>query len=128
MSAHGEVPNPHWPPPGLCPNLTPVHNGIIINTYRHLNLPLPDSISLGFPPGCCPSVSFLWLLFCLPPAGSLVGQTVLITGATSGLGKEAAAVLAGAGARVVFCVRNVKKAQATAGWIRERCAHLLFVL
>ncbi|MEZ4385340.1 MAG: oxidoreductase [Nannocystaceae bacterium] len=37
------------------------------------------------------------------------GRVVIITGATSGLGKEAARVLAGKGARVVMAVRDVAK-------------------
>jgi NAD(P)-dependent dehydrogenase (short-subunit alcohol dehydrogenase family) len=42
------------------------------------------------------------------------GRTVVITGANSGIGKEAAGALAGAGARVVLAVRNTGKGQAAA--------------
>jgi NAD(P)-dependent dehydrogenase (short-subunit alcohol dehydrogenase family) len=40
------------------------------------------------------------------------GKVIIITGATSGLGKEAAKVLAGKNATVVMAVRNTKKAAA----------------
>ena len=39
------------------------------------------------------------------------GRTAVVTGATSGTGKEAALLLAGAGARVVMVVRNTEKAE-----------------
>lgn len=41
----------------------------------------------------------------------LEGKVVIITGATSGLGKEAARVLAGKNAQVIMAVRNVGKAE-----------------
>lgn len=41
-----------------------------------------------------------------PPADALRGQTVLITGPTSGLGRETAKVLAGLGARVILVGRD----------------------
>jgi NAD(P)-dependent dehydrogenase (short-subunit alcohol dehydrogenase family) len=44
----------------------------------------------------------------------LAGQTIVVTGATSGLGKESARVLARAGARVVLCGRNDEKGRAVA--------------
>jgi short-subunit dehydrogenase len=37
------------------------------------------------------------------------GKVIIITGATSGLGKEAARVLAGKKATVIMAVRNIKK-------------------
>ncbi len=39
----------------------------------------------------------------------LAGQTVIVTGANSGIGRAAATALAGAGARVVLAVRNTDK-------------------
>jgi NAD(P)-dependent dehydrogenase (short-subunit alcohol dehydrogenase family) len=48
------------------------------------------------------------------------GRVVIITGATSGLGKEAAVVLAGKNATVVMAVRNVKKGENVADEIRKQ--------
>jgi len=45
------------------------------------------------------------------------GSTVVITGASSGIGASAARQLAGAGARVVLAVRDVPKGRAVAGTI-----------
>jgi NAD(P)-dependent dehydrogenase (short-subunit alcohol dehydrogenase family) len=46
----------------------------------------------------------------------LAGKTVIVTGASSGIGQAAARALAGAGARVVFAVRDPEKGKtATAG-------------
>jgi NAD(P)-dependent dehydrogenase (short-subunit alcohol dehydrogenase family) len=47
----------------------------------------------------------------------LDNQTAVITGANSGIGRSAAAALAGAGARVVLAVRDVGKGQAAAAAI-----------
>jgi len=47
------------------------------------------------------------------------GKTVLITGATSGIGKETAAALVGMGARVVMINRNPPKAEEIAAEIRQ---------
>ena len=49
-----------------------------------------------------------------PAAGSLTGQTILITGANTGLGLESAKRLAGAGAKVVVTARSQSKAEAAA--------------
>jgi NAD(P)-dependent dehydrogenase (short-subunit alcohol dehydrogenase family) len=45
---------------------------------------------------------------------SQTGRTVIVTGANSGIGKEAASALAGAGAHVVLAVRNTDKGRAAA--------------
>ncbi|MFY0675298.1 MAG: SDR family NAD(P)-dependent oxidoreductase [Bacteroidia bacterium] len=47
------------------------------------------------------------------------GKTIIITGATSGLGKEATKVLASKNARVIMAVRNIKKAETVSKEIRE---------
>lgn len=47
------------------------------------------------------------------------GETVLITGGGTGLGKQFATVLAAAGARVVLCARRIDKLEATVAQIRE---------
>jgi len=47
------------------------------------------------------------------------GRVVIITGATSGLGKEAARVLAGKNSIVIMAVRNVNKGETIAGEIRR---------
>ncbi|MFT5820715.1 MAG: NAD(P)-dependent dehydrogenase (short-subunit alcohol dehydrogenase family) [Crocinitomix sp.] len=47
------------------------------------------------------------------------GKTIIITGASSGLGKEAAKVLAEKNATVVMAVRNVKKGETVAAEIRK---------
>ena len=44
----------------------------------------------------------------------MTGRTVIVTGANSGIGRAAAAALAGAGARVVLAVRDLDKGQAAA--------------
>ena len=48
------------------------------------------------------------------------GRTFVVTGANSGLGKEAAARLAGAGAHVVMAVRTVAKGEAARDEITRR--------
>jgi NAD(P)-dependent dehydrogenase (short-subunit alcohol dehydrogenase family) len=47
------------------------------------------------------------------------GRVVIVTGATSGLGKEAARVLAGKNASVIMAVRNVTKGEGVADGIRQ---------
>jgi len=47
------------------------------------------------------------------------GRTILITGSSSGLGKEAARVLAGKNATIVMAVRNTQKGEMVAGEIRK---------
>ncbi len=49
----------------------------------------------------------------------LTGRTCVITGASSGLGREAARVLAAAGAHVVLAARNAAAIDETITWIRE---------
>lgn len=44
----------------------------------------------------------------------MAGKTVIVTGASSGIGLASARALAGAGARVVFAVRDVEKGRAAA--------------
>lgn len=57
-----------------------------------------------------------------PPAGSLRGQTMLITGANTGLGLESAKRLAAAGARVVVTARTQAKADGAVDRVRAYCA------
>ena len=47
------------------------------------------------------------------------GRIVIITGATSGLGKEAARVLAAKNASVIMAVRNVNKGEGVAEEFRR---------
>jgi NAD(P)-dependent dehydrogenase (short-subunit alcohol dehydrogenase family) len=48
----------------------------------------------------------------------MAGETVLITGGGTGLGKQFATVLADAGARVILCARRVDKLEETVAHIR----------
>tara|TARA_R110001599_G_scaffold183562_1_gene376883 strand:- start:40806 stop:41573 length:768 start_codon:yes stop_codon:yes gene_type:complete len=48
------------------------------------------------------------------------GETVLITGGGTGLGKQFATVLAAANARVILCARRVDKLEETVAQIREQ--------
>ncbi|WP_329337481.1 oxidoreductase [Streptomyces sp. NBC_00663] len=56
-----------------------------------------------------------WNLTDLP---DLTGRTAVVTGANSGLGLRTAEGLAGAGAHVVFAVRDVERGQAAAAGVR----------
>ena len=47
------------------------------------------------------------------------GRVVVITGATSGIGRIAAERLAGQGARIVMVARDRERAEATLAWLRE---------
>ncbi|MGB8365303.1 MAG: oxidoreductase [Rhizomicrobium sp.] len=47
------------------------------------------------------------------------GKTAIVTGATSGIGKETARVLAGKGAKVILAVRNTVKGRSVADDIRK---------
>lgn len=57
-----------------------------------------------------------------PPA-SMAGRTVVITGATSGLGYETAGTLAALGAEVLFVARNQERAERTRTALRQRAGH-----
>jgi NAD(P)-dependent dehydrogenase (short-subunit alcohol dehydrogenase family) len=50
---------------------------------------------------------------------SMHGKTVVITGATSGIGEVAAVRLAGQGARIIFTARDQKRADATMARLRQ---------
>jgi NAD(P)-dependent dehydrogenase (short-subunit alcohol dehydrogenase family) len=50
---------------------------------------------------------------------NLEGKVIIITGATSGLGKEAARVLAGKGATVIIATKNIQKADVVSAVIQE---------
>src|SRR3984893_17243126 len=47
------------------------------------------------------------------------GKVVVITGATTGIGRIAAERLAGQGARIVMVARDRERAEATLAWLRE---------
>lgn len=53
------------------------------------------------------------------PAGSMAGRVVLITGASSGLGRQTASVVAAAGATTVLGCRDETKGLETVRWIQE---------
>ncbi|WP_264021213.1 SDR family NAD(P)-dependent oxidoreductase [Mycolicibacterium pyrenivorans] len=50
----------------------------------------------------------------------LTGKTCVITGASSGLGRESAAALAATGAHVILAARNAADAADTESWVREK--------
>jgi len=56
---------------------------------------------------------------------SMSGKTVLITGATAGIGRVTARELAAAGARILFVARNKDKAEATREWIKQQTGNAL---
>jgi NAD(P)-dependent dehydrogenase (short-subunit alcohol dehydrogenase family) len=56
----------------------------------------------------------------LPPPGSFLGQTVLVTGATAGLGLAAAVHFATLGARVVITSRSVAQGNAAKDEVEKR--------
>lgn len=58
---------------------------------------------------------------------SLAGRTVLVTGASSGIGAHLAAVASRAGARVVLAARRVERLQQLAANLRERGGEALVV-
>jgi NAD(P)-dependent dehydrogenase (short-subunit alcohol dehydrogenase family) len=49
----------------------------------------------------------------------MLGQVVVITGATSGIGRLAAERLAAQGARIIIVARNQERAERTLGRLRE---------
>jgi NAD(P)-dependent dehydrogenase (short-subunit alcohol dehydrogenase family) len=49
----------------------------------------------------------------------ICGKVVVITGATSGIGRIAAERLARQGARIVMVARDRERAEATLAWLRE---------
>ena len=58
-----------------------------------------------------------WTVADIPDLG---GRVAVVTGASSGIGEEAAMALAGRGAHVVLAVRNVEKGEATRDRIKRR--------
>src|SRR5581483_9410452 len=57
---------------------------------------------------------FLMSTFNVADIPDMTGKTVIVTGASSGIGLATAHALAGAGARVVFAVRDIEKGRAAA--------------
>lgn len=63
-----------------------------------------------------------------PPRRGLAGQTVIVTGANSGIGQEIAASLASFDARVVMVVRNLDRGAVAAAEVRGRASGAEVVL
>lgn len=57
----------------------------------------------------------VWTSAVCTSKNKLMGKTVIITGASSGIGKATAIDLAGRGARVILACRDVKKAAIVRG-------------
>src|SRR5690242_17017941 len=57
---------------------------------------------------------FCMSTFSVADIPDMTGKTVIVTGASSGIGLATARALAGAGARVVFAVRTIEKGKAVA--------------
>src|SRR5262245_9796100 len=55
---------------------------------------------------------------------AMEGKTCLITGATSGIGRETAVGLARLGARIVIMGRDADRIRATADWIGRQTASI----
>ncbi|PWY83795.1 putative short chain dehydrogenase/ reductase [Aspergillus sclerotioniger CBS 115572] len=56
----------------------------------------------------------------LPPPGSFEGQTVLVTGATAGLGLAAAVHFATLGARVIMTTRSLARGESAREYVEQR--------
>jgi NAD(P)-dependent dehydrogenase (short-subunit alcohol dehydrogenase family) len=63
----------------------------------------------------------------MAPGAALVGRTVLVTGASSGIGERLVRVLAEAGARVVLGARRLERIEAVAGELRANGSEALAV-
>jgi 3-oxoacyl-[acyl-carrier protein] reductase len=57
----------------------------------------------------------------------IAGRVAIVTGASRGLGRQAALSLAGEGVKVVVCARGEEKLERTAGELRERGVEVLAV-
>lgn len=66
---------------------------------------------------------FKWTTGWCHSDASMAGKTIVITGATSGIGKETAKELARRGGRLVLAVRSVERGETTAGEILRETPH-----